>query len=113
MRKSKYSNQKTNINGIVFASKKEGNYYLILRDKENKKEISNLQLQVPFILQDKYKINNKSIREIKYIADFTYIDNGVLIIVDVKASKFFKTDVYKLKKKLFEYKYQIEITEIY
>lgn len=37
MRKSKYSNQKTNINGIVFASKKEGNYYLILRDKENKK----------------------------------------------------------------------------
>ena len=72
--------------------------------------IKDLELQKEYILQDKYKINNKTIRKISYIADFSYISvkDNKLHVIDVKG---FKTDVYKLKKKLFEYKYGIEIEE--
>lgn len=69
-----------------------------------------MQLQPRFILQPRYRKNNKTIRSIEYIADFSYIDNkGKRIVEDVKG---IKTEVYKLKKKIFEYRYNLEITEI-
>ena len=74
--------------------------------------IKNIKLQVKFELQPKYKKNNKTIRAINYIADFTYFDvnKSKIIIVDTKG---YRTEVYKLKKKIFEYKYQdLEIKEI-
>ena len=36
------------------------------------------------------------------VADFEYIENGEMVVVDVKG---FKTAVYMIKKKLFLYKY--------
>lgn len=39
---------------------------------------------------------------IEYIADFKYIENGKIIVEDVKG---IQTDVFKLKHKLFEKKY--------
>ena len=45
----------------------------------------------------------------EYIADFQYTENGKTIIED---SKGFKTKEYLIKKKLFEFKYGIEIAEI-
>ena len=61
-------------------------------------------------LQPSFKINGKTIREISYIADFTYTDNTTeeLVVEDVKG---YKTDIYKLKQKLFTYKYKVEIKE--
>ena len=49
-----------------------------------------------------FKKGNKTYRKTCYIADFCYYDNelGKTIIEDTKG---FKTDVYILKKKLFEY----------
>jgi len=48
--------------------------------------IKDIKLQVKFELQPKYKKNNKIIRAINYIADFTYFDvnKGKTIIVDTK-----------------------------
>lgn len=112
-KKSKYKNKKIIIDEITFDSTKEGKRYLELKQKEKLGEISNLRLQVKFELQPSFKINGKTIRAINYIADFVYKENGNEVIEDVKASKNFQTDVYKLKKKLFEYKYKIEIKEIY
>ena len=51
-------------------------------------------------------------RKVSYIADFMYKDikRGVTVVEDVKG---FKTDVYKIKKKLFLYKYpKYEFKEI-
>lgn len=105
----KYKNKKITFKGIKFDSIKERDYYTILKNYENIGRIKDLKLQVPFELIPSYKINNKTIRGIKYIADFTYIQDNKLHIVDVKG---YRTEVYKLKKKLFEYKYKIEIEEI-
>lgn len=108
---SKYYSKKVIVNNIKFDSKKEANYYLKLKVLERAGIIKDLELQKEYILQDKFKLNNKTIRKITYKADFSYTSasDDKLHIVDVKG---FKTEAYKLKKKLFEYKYGIEIEEI-
>ena len=109
---NKYRNKKIKINGQEFDSQLEYMRYCQLKILERAKEIKDLQRQVIFELQPKYKKGNKTIRAINYIADFVYIDaeTGQKIIEDTKG---FKNDVYKLKKKLFEYIYKdLEIREI-
>ena len=101
-KQSKFKNKKIIIDGIKFDSKKEGYYYIYLKELEKSNKISNLQLQVKYELQPKFKYNNKTYRAITYIADFVYEENGKTIVIDVKG---FKTDVYKLKKKLLLYNY--------
>ena len=109
----KYKNQKTEIDGIKFDSLKESRRYIELRTLQRTGVISDLALQVKYELQPSFKINNKTIRAITYIADFTYYENGKLVVEDVKASKKYTTEVYKLKKKMFMYKYKGEIKETY
>lgn len=109
---SKYRNIKIYKDGKKIAdSKKENKRYeeLLLLQKANL--IKDLQKQVLYELQKAYEINGKHIRPIKYIADFVYFDTEAKkwVIEDVKG---IRTDVYKLKKKLFEYKYKMEIKEI-
>ena len=107
---SKYHNKKTVYQGLKFDSLREKNRYIYLKELENKGEIKNLELQKKYILQDKYKFNGKTVRAISYICDFYYIDkDGKEHIEDAKG---LKTDVYTIKKKLFEYKYQTAIEEI-
>ena len=108
----KYHNKKIVIDNIKFDSKKEGNRYRQLRLLEKAGLIRDLELQPAFLLQPSFKKNGKTNRKIEYIADFKYYDleSKKWIIEDTKG---FKTDVYKLKKKLFEYKYEdLEIKEI-
>lgn len=110
---NKYRNKKITIDGITFDSIKEGKRYKELKLLEKAKEITELKLQVPFELLAKYEINGKKRQGIKYIADFAYIDirTKKYVVEDVK-SPATKTQVYKMKKKLFEQKYGIEISEI-
>lgn len=108
---NKYRNTKVYENGIKVAdSKKEGKRRQELLLLQRGGIITDLQTQVKFELQPSYKIDNKTIQAINYIADFTYYDElGRFVVEDCKG---FKTDVYKLKKKLFEYKYKTKIKEI-
>lgn len=98
-RMNKYRNKKVIVDGEEFDSKKEGNRYKELRLLERAGEISNLELQPRFLLQDKFKKNGKIYRKIEYVADFKYIENGKTIVEDVKG---IQTDVFKLKHKIFE-----------
>ena len=110
---SKYSETKTCINGKVFDSKKEAKRYCELINMEQAGLIKDLETQKPYELQPKFRKNDKTIRAITYYADFVYIDTqtGETIVEDVKG---FKTEIYQLKKKLFEYKYpDLTIKEIY
>lgn len=105
-KQNKYKNKKVVYNGIKFDSKKEGAYYLKLKMLEEKGIINDLKLQVKFELQPKFTFKGKTIRAINYIADFTYIQDNQLHIVDTKG---IRTEVYKLKKKMMQYKgYEIE-----
>lgn len=103
-RKSKFSAEKTTVHGYTFDSKKEANYYLELKIREKAGEIKNLKLQPRYLLQNAFSYNGKLYRKIEYIADFEYFDisKNSIVVVDVKG---FKTNVYKLKKKLFLNKY--------
>ena len=99
---NKYRNQETVIDGIKFQSKKEANRYCELKLLEKAKEIEELKLQPKFILQEGFKKDGVTYRAITYVADFSYIHKGKMIVQDVKGVE---TEVFKLKRKLFEYKY--------
>ena len=75
--------------------------------------IKELQLQKEFELQPAFSLNNKKIRAIKYVCDFYYYDNNkqMYVVEDVK-SEATKTQVYKITKKMMQYKYKIEISEV-
>jgi hypothetical protein len=100
--KMKYSNKKTQVDMYVFDSALEAKRYRQLALLEKAGEIKNLKLQVPFLLQESFRKNGKTYRKIEYISDFVYEENGKTIVEDTKGMK---TDVFKIKQKLFEYKY--------
>jgi len=106
LRKNKYGNKKTTIDGITFDSAKEANRYAELKMLEKAHVISDLKLQVPYILQDKFKNEEtgKYERAIKYIADFTYMQDGKLIVEDVKSDGTRKDKAYRIKKKMLAYR---------
>lgn len=97
--------KKVEYNGIVFDSKEELDYYLLLLDRQEKGEIENLEIHKSFTLIPSYKIGAKIIKPLTYEADFVFYDNELDCerVIDVKG---FADDVFKLKKKLFDYKYQ-------
>ena len=99
---SKYKNTKVEIDGIKFDSKSEAKRYQVLKILVDQGEITKLQLQPRFLLQESFKKNGKTFRKIEYIADFMYEENGEKVVEDVKGMQ---TDVFKLKMKMFEYKY--------
>ena len=104
--RSKYGNRKVTYYGITFDSKKEGEHYLFLRSEQLAGRIKDLACQTAFVVVP--KVGKE--REVKYIADFTYRDSeGNLIVEDAKG---FRTDVYKIKKKLMLWRYGIEIREV-
>lgn len=107
----KYHNKKVEYDGYTFDSIREKNYYIKLKLLEKAGKIKELELQKEYELQPSFKLNNKTSRKITYRADFTYktTEDDKLHVIDVKG---FRTDVYRLKKKLFEYKYRIKIEEI-
>lgn len=100
----KYNAKKTVVDGIKFDSKKEAERYKELKALELVGKIDRLELQPRFLLQDGFRYEGKAIRKIEYVADFLYRDLSTyeLVVEDVKGVK---TDVYKLKKKLFLKRY--------
>ena len=101
---SKYSAKKTMVGDKKFDSKKEAKIFVELTLLEKAKAIQDLKTQVKFPLIKKSAHG----REIVYIADFVYYEDGKMVVEDTKG---FKTDVYKLKKRLMAELYDIEIKE--
>ena len=101
-KKSKYSSAKADVDGIRFDSKKEAEFYAELKLREKAGEITHLRLQPRYLLQEAFKHEGKQYREMEYVADFEYIENGETVVVDVKG---FRTAVYMIKRKLFLYRY--------
>lgn len=104
---SKYHNKKVSMpDGTVYDSRKEARRGGELKLLERIGEISDLKRQVKYELVPK----QDGERAVYYIADFVYKDNrtGKTIVEDCKG---YKTDVYKLKRKLFYHRYGIKILE--
>lgn len=97
---NKYNNKITYIDNIRFSSRREAMHYVYLRELEKKGTIKNLRLQVPF----PFIYEGKKI--FKYVADFVYEDDFGAHVIDVKGVS---TQLFRLKKKLIEAQYKIEI----
>lgn len=108
---SKYKSRKTKVDNILFDSIAEANYYNRLKLLQKAGEVRCFEIQPTYILQEGYKRGNRKVQPITYKADFlvTYAD-GRNELIDVKGMK---TEVYKMKKKMLEYRYpDLEIIEV-
>lgn len=103
-KKNKYNAQKTDLEGITFDSKGESEHYANLKLLERAGVISDLKLQPRFLLQEGFTYNGHKERKIEYVADFEYFRDGRRIVEDYK-SKATKTPIYRLKRKMFLFKY--------
>jgi hypothetical protein len=105
-KRTKYNARKTEIDGIIFHSKKEANYYLTLCQEIRDKKIDSFKRQVKFELvppQD-------GERAVNYIADFiTYKDGCEVDIIDVKGMRL---SDYIIKRKLMQWIYKVKIREV-
>ena len=117
--KNKYHNTKVLYNGLKFDSKKEYERYLKLKDLEDKGEISELMLQVPYVLIPKQELPRPYMKSgrmkyvepvCKYVADFVYKDKkGNVVVEDTKGMR---TAEYNIKRKLMLMVHGIQIQEI-
>lgn len=121
----KYFAKKVEYDGHVFDSNKEMLRYKWLKEREGKGEIEDLQLQVKFNLLPVQRepdtvgarggVHKGKIleREVNYVADFTYIEDGEMVVEDVKGYKDSTAyAVYVIKRKLMLWMHGIRIKEI-
>lgn len=123
---SKYRNKKYTLDGITFDSRKEARRYAELKAMQQAGIIQDLKLQVKYVLiptqrefcNEIYKSGRKKgcfkqgkiiERECSYIADFQYIENGILVVEDAKGMR---TKEYIIKRKLMLKEYGIRIREV-
>lgn len=101
----KYNNKKTEIDGILFDSEMESKYYRYLQEQKKEGVVVGFWLQPTYELIPSFRKNKRSIRPIKYKADYLvqYAD-GHKEIIDIKTEATM-TPVFRLKWKLFDYTY--------
>lgn len=100
----KYHNEPIQVDGIRFASKREAERYQELRLLERAGQISGLVVHPEFPLEVDGELVGR------YIADFAYYGEQGPVVEDVKSTPT-KTAVYRLKKKLVQALYGIEIED--
>ena len=111
---NKYHSRKITRDGITFDSTREYRRYCELKLLERAGQISTPERQVKFVLiPAQYEGEGKSRRcierECAYIADFAYLENGILVVEDAKG---FRTKDYIIKRKLMLYMHGIRIREV-
>jgi hypothetical protein len=107
-RTNKYHAKKTVVGGMTFDSRREADRYLVLKSMEEDGDIEDLRRQVRYELVPAFDVDGKHYRPVSYVADFVYVEDGKEVVEDVKGMK---TDVYRLKSKLFARRYGLSIKE--
>jgi hypothetical protein len=118
---SKYHSKKVIINGVRFDSRREARRWNELLLLERAGKITDLKRQVEFELIPAQRepdtigvrggVKKGKVIEQKcsYVADFTYMENGKLVVEDTKGVR---TRDYILKRKMLLYFHGIRIKEI-
>ena len=111
MKRQKYGNSKITIDGIRFDSKREAQRWQELRLMERAERITDLRRQVKFVLIPSQRGEDGKVieKQVAYIADFVYLKDGKTVVED---SKGYRTEVYRLKKKMMLYFFHIRIQEV-
>lgn len=97
--RSKYGNERLTVNGEAFDSRREMERYFHLLVLQRAGRIQQLQRQVVFILAPSVVIGGRKRPPLKYIADFTYVEDGATekTVEDVKGVI---TKEYRIKRHL-------------
>lgn len=110
---SKYRNVKTQVDGIMFASKREADRYGGLKFLQKAGQIWSLECHPRWPLRcggTPIKIRNKNnvARQVFYVADFSYRmrSDNELIVEDVKG---FDTPISRLKRGIMEADHGIKV----
>lgn len=111
---SKYKSTKIEKCGMKFDSKKEYIRWRDLLQMQLDGLIAELKTQVAFILAPsvKFAAEPRAKPALKYIADFTYVKNGALVVEDVKSNITRSLPAYRIKKHLMMSVHNIEILEV-
>ena len=122
---SKYRNRKITANGTTYDSIKEKKRHDELLLLERAGQIKHLEKQVKFVLipaqREADVIGKRGCvypgklieRELSYIADFVYYENGKKVVEDVKGYKGGSAyTIFTIKRKLMLYLYGIRIREV-
>lgn len=125
-RRQKYGNTKTTFHGMEYDSKRERDRHIFLLNAEREGTISDIRRQVTFhLLPAQYETVEKQLktktkevkvcveRAVDYIADFTYMKDGKLVVEDTKIAKKLLPPEYVLKRKMMLYFHGIKIKEVY
>ena len=108
----KYKSIKETRGKLTFDSKKEARRYDMLMLLRRAGQITDLRIQPEFTLVEAFTTpDGKHIRAMRYRADFSYKENGILIVEDVK-SKATRTRTYLDKRKLMQEKFGIDVKEV-
>ena len=109
---SKYHAKKIETPDGTFDSQREYNRWCELKLLQRAGKISGLQRQVKFELVPTQRAQGKHGKVIEYPvtyrADFVYQEDGQTVVED---SKGFRTDEYKIKRKLMLWRYGIRVRE--
>jgi len=98
-KKLKYGNIRVKIDGILFDSQLEADYYVQLKWLHRSGEIAGFSIQPRFLLTTETETEKKS----EYVADFDVkYNDSTYEVIDTKGMK---TDGYKQKIKQFKAKY--------
>ena len=122
---NKYNARKTEVDEMVFDSWAEARRYKELKCLEKMGEISNLQTQVEYVLipekrepdtigaRGGIKKGKVIERKLSYIADFVYIQDGEVVVEDVKGYRRSQAyAVFTIKRKMMLHFYGIRIREV-
>lgn len=99
----KYRNTKVPTSDGIFDSKREYARWCELKLLQRAGKINGLERQPVYELHPKFK-DNRGVaqRAITYRPDFIYIENGKIVVEDIKG---FANDRFSMKEKMFRYKY--------
>lgn len=112
-KRNKFNAKRRSYNGHTFASTRELNRYKELLLLEQAGEISNLELQPKYeVIPRQVKADGSVERAAPYTADFRYVEDGRVVVEDVKSKATAKLRDYVLRRKLMLYVHGIEVREV-
>lgn len=101
--RGKYGNKRVTYDGMKFDSKKERDRYQELKLWQKAGLIWSLKTQ------QKFTFRHKGHALMSYVADFTYLQDGKLVVEDVKGGKGTITRIFAMKKKAMKIWFDIDI----
>lgn len=98
---AKYRNSKVTVDGVTFDSKGEQRRYVELGQMQAAGIITDLKQGVTFELAPSCYLGGRARKPaLRYRADFTYVQDGALVVEDFKSPATLANPVYRIKKHL-------------